>query len=172
MEAKFEFNKITDIDLDKYVSDSNVFNMSEHDILNERIIVTSFSDETLGSAEEHLDIALFNNGKWDLLDVNDKVNTDEEITLGNLISGLEFTRVLIIIRRMSTIVLDRKKEGVNSYILCKVPEKYKDVSKDKALFGLLAKSHVYLDCTEEEIKNQIQENIFSRNEEICRRLFA
>lgn len=171
MSEQFVFNEITNEDIENYVSISNVFNLSEEDILKEKIELASFSDERLGASEEKLDVALFYNNSWNLLDIEDKIKDYNEIPLGYILDGEVFSRVLVLIRRMSTVLVDRKKGGFNSYILCKVPDKYKSVSQDKALFGLLAKNQVYLDGSEEEIKSQIQSKIVDRNEEICSRLF-
>ena len=172
MSEQFVFNKIGIGDVEEYASSSNVFNLSEEDILKEKIQITSFSDEKLGASEEKLDVAVFNDNQWSILDIEDKVKDYNEIPLGYLLEDRDFSRVLVLIRRMSTVLLDRKRDGYNSYVFCKVPEKYKNVSQDKALFGLLAKSHVYLDGSEEDIKSQIKSNIVDRNEEICSRLFA
>ena len=168
----FIFNKVTDEDIKRYANNSNVFNLSEKDILCEKIELVSFTDEKLGSSEEKLDLAVFSDGKWTLLDIEDKVRDYNEIPLGYLLGDTEFSRVLVIVRRMSTFIADTKKDSVSSYIFCKVPDKYKEVSKDKALFGLLAKSRVFLDESEDNIKAQIQSNIVDRNEEICSRLFS
>lgn len=171
MEEVFEFNKLKDEDLSLYLEGANVFNLPEDEILKEKVELVYFTDEKFGSSKEKLDIAVYNNEKWNVLDIDDKVEGYNEIPLGYLLSDVQFSRILVIIRRMSTMVFDRKKEGFNAYILCKVPDKYRLVSQDKALFGLLAKNQVYLDCSEDEIRKQIQSNIVDRNEEICSRLF-
>lgn len=168
---EFIFNKVTNDDLDKYIKESNVFNISEDEIKSEKIILNTFEDEKLGSSTEKLDIAVYNNGTWSWLDIDDKVSGYDEIPLGYLLDGVEYTRVLILIRRMSTIVLDRIKDGYSCYILCKVPEKYYFVSKDKALYGLLAKNHVFLDEDLQNIKSQVESNIIDKTEEICSKLF-
>ena len=172
MKSEFSFNEVSLSDIEKYANSSNVFNLSEDDILKEVITLASFHDENLGSSEEKLDLAIYNNKEWKLLDIEDKIGDNNQIPLSYLLKDISFSRVLVLIRRMSSMLLDRKQTGVSSYILCKVKDKYKDVHLDKALFGLLAKSHVYLDQSESEIKEQIQKNIFDRNEEICSRLFA
>ena len=64
MSEQFVFNEITNEDIVNYVSISNVFNLSEEDILKEKIELSSFSDERLGASEEKLDVALFYNNSW------------------------------------------------------------------------------------------------------------
>lgn len=168
---EFIFNPVTSNDLDKYIKESNVFNVSEEEIKSEKIVLNTFEDEKLGSSTEKLDIAVYNNGVWSWVTTEDKVSGYNEIPLGYLLEGIEYTRVLVLVRRMSTIVLDRVKDGYSCYILCKVPDKYYFVSEDKALFGLLAKNQVYLDVDADNIKSQVQSNIVDRTEEICSKLF-
>jgi hypothetical protein len=172
MSEQFIFNKITEDEVEEYAESSNVFNLSEDDIMKEKVILASFSDEKFGSSEEKLDIAIFNNNAWHVIDIDEKIKGYNEIPLGYVLNGKDFSRVLVLVRRMSTFIVDRKKEGYHSYVFCKVPEKYKEVSKDKALFGLLAKNQVYLDGSEDDIKSQIQSKIVERNDEICSRLFV
>jgi len=171
MSEEFIFNELTDDDIQYFVDKSKVFNVSLEEAKNEKITLLSMSDETLGASQEHLDIAIYNDNKWSILDIKDKVQDYNELPLGYLVSDKDFSRILIIVRRMSTLVLDTVKEGSNSYILCIVPDKYKGISKDKALFGLLAKNQVYLDEPEESIKSQIKSKIYDRNDEILSRLF-
>lgn len=171
---EFIFNKVTEDDLNKYTKEANVFNMSEDDIKKEKIILTSFEDERLGSSKESLDIAVYNNGKWSWVDIEDKIKDYNEIPVGYLVDGLDYTRVLILIRRMSSMVLDMKRDGYNAYILCKIGDSFKNVEldKDTALLGLLAKSHICLDESIDNVKNQIQLNIVDENEKIYSRLFS
>lgn len=171
MSEQFVFNKVTNKEAEEYASKSNVFNLSEDDIMKEKIILASFSDERFGSSEEKLDVAVFANNEWNVIDIDEMVKGYNEIPLGYVLKDRQFSRVLVLVRRMSTFIVDRKKEGYHSYVFCKVPDKYKDVSKDKALFGLLAKNQVYLDEGEDGIKSQIQSKIVERNDEICSRLF-
>ena len=170
---EFIFNKVTEEDLKTYTKEANVFNMSEDEIKKEKVVLTSFEDEKLGSSRETLDIAVYNNGKWSWLDIGDKVKDYNEIPVGYVLDGIEFTRVLILVRRMSSMILDMKRDGYSAYILCKIGKDF-DMSvldNDKALSGLLAKSHIFLDEGLDSVKQQIQTNIVDRNEEICSRLF-
>lgn len=171
---EFVFNKVTEEDLDRYTKDANVFNMSEDDIKKEKIILTSFEDEKLGSSRETLDIAVYNDGEWSWIDIEDKIKDYNEIPVGYVLEGIDYTRVLVLVRRMSSMLLDTKRDGYSAYILCKVGKDFDVVSlnDDKALLGLLAKSHIYLDENIDSVKQQIQTNIVERNEEICSRLFT
>ena len=171
---EFVFNKVTEDDLETYTKDANVFNMSEEDIKKEKVILTSFEDEKLGSSQETLDIAVYNDGKWSWLDIADKIAGYNEIHIGYVLEGIDYTRVLVLVRRMSSMILDTKHDGFSSYILCKIGKDFdlSSVSEDKALMGLLAKSHIFLDEDVDSVKQQIQTNIIDRNEEICSRLFT
>lgn len=173
MSVSFIFNKITDDDLKFYVEHSNVFNMTRDSIEREKILLSSYSDESLGASEEKLDIAVYNEGVWHIQDIASKIKGYNEIPLGYILPKEEpFTRVLIILRRLSNIVLDTVKEGYSSYIYCiTASDKYQNLEEDKALFGLLAKSKIYLDMPEDDIKRQIKENITDRNSELIAKLF-
>ena len=170
---EFVFNKVTKEDLETYTKDANVFNMSEEDIKKEKVILTSFEDEKLGSSQETLDIAVYNNGKWSWLDIKDKIEGYNEIPVGYVLEDIDYTRVLILVRRMSSMLLDTKRDGYSAYILCKIGKDFNlsSIEEDKALMGLLAKSHIFLDEDVDSVKQQIQTNIVDRNEEICSRLF-
>ena len=48
----FVFDSLTLDDLIKYTSESNVFNVTRDELKNTKIILTSCSDEKLGSAVE------------------------------------------------------------------------------------------------------------------------
>lgn len=171
---EFIFNKVTAEDLEKYSKEANVFNMSEEDIKKEKVILTSFDDEKLGSSKESLDVAVYNNGTWEWLDIADKIEGYNEIPIGYLLDDIEYTRVLVLIRRMSSMLLDVKKDGYNTYILCKIGKDFEgiDLDNDKSLLGLMAKSHIYLDESEESVKEQIQSKIVDENERIYSRLFT
>ena len=174
MAEEFVFNKVTENDIDKYVSNANVFNMSDEEIKREKVILSSFEDEKFGSSFEKLDIAVYNDGTWSWLDIDDKIEGYNEIPVGYLLEDIVYSRVLILVRRMSTMVLDTKRDGYNAYILCKMGKEFENVnlSEDRALLGLLAKSHIYLDEPIGSVREQIQQKIVDENEKICSRLFT
>lgn len=172
MSVSFIFNKVTDESLEFYIKNSNVFNMTRDSIEKEKILLSSYSDESLGASEEKLDIAIYHDGEWKVQDIADKIKGYNEIPLGYILPKEgSYSRFLIILRRMSNMLLDEVKEGYSSYIYCVCPDKYKNLEEDKALFGLLAKSKIYLDVSEEDIKRQIKENITDRNTELLAKLF-
>lgn len=172
MSVSFIFNKLKSEDLSFYVDKSNVFNMKRGDIEKEKILLASYSDDTLGASEEKLDIAIYRDGVWELQDIEKKIKGYNEIPLGYILpKDSDFTRILIILRRMSNMILDSVKEGFSSYIYCVADSRYHMLEEDKALFGLLAKNRIFLDVSEEEVKQQIKENITDRNAELISRLF-
>ena len=88
MKSEFSFNEVSLSDIEKYANSSNVFNLSEDDILKEVITLASFHDENLGSSEEKLDLAIYNNKEWKLLDIEDKIGDNNQIPLSYLIKDI------------------------------------------------------------------------------------
>jgi hypothetical protein len=151
----FKFNPVTDEEIAEYAVSSNVFNMSKDDIEKEKIFLKSFSDEKLGSSMERLDVAVFRDDAWKLLDIEDRIEGYNEIPLGYILKDESYDKVLIILRRMSTVVLDSIKEGISTYIYFRVSDEYSSVKQNASLFGLLARNHICLDNSE-EMKEKLQ----------------
>lgn len=144
----FTFNPIQLEDILGYEKSSNVFNMSESDIEKERVLLASFDDEKLGSSIEKLDIAIKVGGQWELLDVEDKIKGYNEIPLGYVLKGVLYDEVMIILRRMSTMKLDRVSSGVTTYIYYKTC--YADnLANNPSLLGRLASNKIRLDGSNE-----------------------
>lgn len=149
MSVEFTFNPISKEYVEELESSSNIFNMTKQDIEKEKVVLASFEDEKLGSAVEKLDLAVYLDGVWCLLDIDDKIEGYNEIPIGYLVKDVSYDRIMVILRRMSTMVLDKVKEGISTYIYSKVPDKYQDVQNDKRFMGFLAKNHIYLDGSDD-----------------------
>ena len=145
----FSFNPISVESVEEFSKNSRVFNMTKDNIEREKVILSSFYDEKLGSAQEKLDIALFRKGKWDILDIDERISGYNEIPLGYVVSTESYDKVMVILRRMSTMVLDKVKEGISTYIYSVVPERFRDVQDNAAMLGMLAKNQICLDGSEE-----------------------
>lgn len=141
----FEFLALTDSDIISYEESAPVFNETDDSIRKEKIILSSFHDEKLGSSVESLDVAIYINGKWQILDIEDMIDGYNEIPLGYVLGDNDYERVMVIIRRMSSMILDKEKFGVTSYVYFKMPDRYKNLETDKSLIGRLAKHQVFLD---------------------------
>lgn len=152
---EFVFNDLKQEDLQDYIDKAYVFNMSEEDILKEKIVLTSFSDESIGSAQECLDIAIFLKNEWKLLNIHDKIEGYNEIPLGYLVENTEFDRILIVIRRMSTVILDRNKESSSQFIYSKLNPIYSGITDHPELVGKFAKYQIYLDREYEDVIEDI-----------------
>lgn len=148
----FTFNPISLDDVVKYAEDCKVFNSLKEDIEKEKIMLASFSDEKLGSSMEKLDLAVFSNGEWKILDIDKKIEGYNEIPLGYLISSVNYDKVMVILRRMSTMVLDKVKEGISTYIYNAIPEKYRSLNGNASMIGMLAKNRISLDDSDEMYK--------------------
>ena len=145
----FEFIDLTLDDIVSYEKNSPIFNATDDSIRKEKIILTSFHDEKLGSSVESLDVALYKDGKWCILDIEDMIDGYNEIPIGYVIGDNEYERVMVIIRRMSSMVLDKEKFGATSYVYFKMPDVYRHLENDKSLIGKLAKYRVVLDGSDE-----------------------
>lgn len=150
--TEFEFKSLTDKDIESYVKDARVFNMSRESIEKEKIVLASFSDEKLGDSEEKLDIAIFLKNKgWKLLDIDDKIKSYNEIPLGYLLQDIDYDRVLVVIRRMSNMILDKSDGNVSMFIYCVVSPEFKGIENNPSLIGSLARHRIYLDGTYKEV---------------------
>lgn len=149
MSEIFTFNKLTLDEIKELVDSSYIFNKTKESIDSEKITLVSFSDERLGSSVEKLDVAVFKDGEWEILDIDKKIEGYNEIPLSYLISSVTYDKVIVVIRRMSTMLLDTKKDGITSYILSVIPEKYRSIEDNPKLLGMLAKNRISLDDSEE-----------------------
>lgn len=148
MNTEFEFNKVTREDIDNYLKTSHVFNNVKETIEKERVALASFDDERLGSSMEKLDVAVCRNGVWEVLDIEDKISGYNEVPLGYLLSGLDYDGVLIILRKMSNMILDKCKSSITHYRYHVLSDAYKEVEEDLSLYGVLAKNHIALSSPE------------------------
>lgn len=149
---KFLFNELTEEDIKKYSENSKIFNITKGELLSTKITLNSFTDETLGSANEKLDMAVKIKGQWVQVDTK-RVEEYNEIPIDFMLVGIEgYTDCLIIIRRMSNIILDKVKSNVNSYIYHIAPNKYEWVVKNPVMVGKLARYNV-------ELQDNLQETL-------------
>lgn len=161
----FVFNSITDEELADMSKNAKVFNLTEDSIKSEKVILASVDDEQWGSAVERLDIAVWDkkNSVWKLLDIHDKIEGYNEIPLGYVFEGQAFSRVLVIIRRMSSFLMDKSTYGQTVYIYSVVSDSFKDLVKDPVFLGRMAQSRIYLDGTPRQVYRQIR-NTFTDKE--------
>ena len=140
MSTEFMFNPISVEEVVKYVATSKVFNNVKESIEREKISLASFSDEAFGAAKEKLDVAVFHDGRWKVLEIDGLIEGFNEIPLGYVVGALEYDKVLIILRRMSTMMFDKNKEGISTYMYNVIEMKYKGLEENIALYGILAKN--------------------------------
>jgi hypothetical protein len=150
---EFIFNPITLEDIEELQSSSNIFNLTRDELEREKVILASFEDESLGSSKEHLDVAVFRDNSWRILDIESKIQNFNEIPIGYLIHDESCEKIMVIIRMMSSMLTDKVKSNIISYIYYIVPEKYSGISSNMSLFGNLAKNHICLDDSEETMKS-------------------
>lgn len=148
----FSFNPISVEFIENISKDSKVFNMTKDKIEAEKILLTSFYDEKLGASEEKLDIAIYKDGRWEILDIEEKIEGFNEIPLGYLISSVTYDKVIVVIRRLSTMLLDTKKDGLTTYIYNVISNKYKSINDNPKLLGMLARYGICLDDSDEMYK--------------------
>lgn len=145
MLTEFEFNKLTLDDIANYVEKSHVFNNMKETIEAEQIVLASFEDERLGSSQEKLDVAVCREGEWEILDTDKKIQGFTEIPLGYILYGVEYDKVLVILRKMSNMVLDRCKSSITYYMYHVLSDTYKEVEDNLPLYGILAKNRIPVD---------------------------
>lgn len=158
LSTDFIFDELTQKDVQGYVDKAYVFNRSKEQIEKEKVVLNLFSDESLGDSVEKLDVAVkFGDGEWNLLNINDKIESYNEIPLGYLLNDIKYDKVLIILRRMSNFLYDKTTGSSNSYIYSIVRDEYKMVSKFPSLSGMLASKRIYLDKSYDELVKDIRE---------------
>ena len=172
MSEAFVFDSIDPDNLESFIKSAFVFNYPKDMILGEVITLSAYESEELGSSIEHLDVFVYSDGKWQFIpNLQERVAGVTTIHLCELIQDVDFTRVLIIVRRLSSFVFDKKDSNFVAYVLCKCLPEYDQIHLDRPLFGLLAKSQVYLDRPNDDVRKQIEEKVINRDKEICDRLF-
>ena len=147
MNTIFQFNPISVNFVKGLESSSNVFNITRCNLEKEKVLLAFFEDEKLGSSAERLDVAIGMNEEWSVLDIEDKVEGYNEIPLGYILSGAEYDKVMVILRRMSNMVLDKKKEGITHYIYNILPDIYEDLPNK--FYGFLASNKICIDGSED-----------------------
>ena len=147
--AIFDFSRLTIENIETWERKSNIFNMTKDGISKEKVILSSFYDERLGESVERLDVAVSKDGKWEILDIDDKIEGYNEIPLGYVLENVSYDKVMVILRRLSSMIIDKEKSGVSTFIYYKVDDKYRDVVDNKTLLGKLASNKICLDDSDE-----------------------
>lgn len=155
------FNTLSSDEIERYLKNSDVFNVSKETLLNTEIPLYSFEDEKLGYSREKIDIVIIKDNRWKLLNC-DKYDEYNIIPLSYALNNTEYDSVLIVIRRMSNMILDTVNGNVTSTIYNVMPNKYKKLETMPTLSVTLAKNKIYVNT---ENTNEIIERIDS-NEEI------
>lgn len=156
MSVDFVFDELTESDVNAYAEKAYVFNRYKKQIEIDKIILNSFSDERYGDSKEKLDVAVKNgSGRWNLLNISDKIESYNEIPLGYILSGVEYDKVLVIVRRMSSLIFDKSNVSSSSYIYSVIGDEYKNISNYPEVSGLLASNKIYLDKGFEELSKDI-----------------
>ena len=136
--SDFVFDKISDSDIEKYAEEAKVFNYTRERIDREGVMLVSFEDEKLGSSMEKLDLAVsFDKKVWTLLDIDDIIQGYNEIPLGYVTNGVEYNYLMVIVRLMSNMVLDKVHDNYHAYIYCRVDDYLKGI-EDSYFQGKLA----------------------------------
>ena len=154
----FAFNDISSVDLGRFVNNSKVFNTTRDKLGKEVIFTTFFEDDRLGSSIERVDIAVYNNGNWSLLDFDyvSKFLSDGSVSLSAILAGYSYDRVLVITRRMSNLIIDKVSFNEDSFILSIVSSGFEGVVNSGSLIGKLAKLRIYLNGTLDDVISSIK----------------
>lgn len=167
MSVDFVFDELTESDVNSYAEKAYVFNRYKKQIEVDKVLLTSFSDEQYGDSEEKLDVAVKTGDEgWRLLNISDKIESYNEIPIGYLLSGVEYDKVLVIIRRMSSLIFDKSNVSSSSYIYSVIGDEYKNISNYPEVSGLLASNKIYLDKRFEELSKDIRDRFDSTKAEM------
>ena len=161
-DSNFIFKRITKNDLIEYGKSSRVYNMTLEEIKSDKIFLTEFHDEMLGDSVEDLTVAIsksYHGNSWTKLNIREKIDGYNEIPLGYLLDGISFKRVLIIIRRMSNMILDRKIGNSSTSIYSLMDDKYKNLSKDRVLIGKLAQYRIFVHGNLNTVKKHVRDSV-------------
>lgn len=153
MKTEFKFAEVTQEQIKDFVNMSHVFNNTRGYIDSEKVILASFEDENLGDCVEKLDIAVYSHGEWILLDIEDKIREYNEIPLGYVLKDVkeDYTKVMVIIRRLSSMVLDTKREGVSAYIYNIIDDSLSSIEDEaySIVYGILCRYNIALDMSDD-----------------------
>lgn len=166
------FNDITKDELTKYNNKAFVFNMCLEEMKKINVIENKFTTEDLGESAEHIDIFIDLIDK-DITHIRDFLNmgsffikeTDSDsgiYNVGGMVELLEsnkinFKGILVIVRAMSSFLLDRKDSSETCMYYSKCSKEIYDILENTpSLSGLLAKQKVRLTSNyKEEIIRQL-----------------
>lgn len=140
----FVFKELSKDDLSEYEKSAKVFNVKKEDIERETISLVSFFDEKFGSSKENVCIATSFNGSDFEVVKKDFYSDYDYIELSDVLSGIKYDRVLIVIRRMSNMILDKVSSSVSCYIYSVIHKDFDKCVIPKNIIGILAKNVVYL----------------------------
>ena len=165
---EFVFKPITKKELQEYLESAKVFNVSEEEFVNHKIILSSFEDPVLGSAKQVFDVAIFEDNEWKLLNVKE-LDGFTEIPMTSVLADYitvsgrcSVKKAMVIVRTMSSMLFDKTHTNAVSSIFNVVDSKYNEVLKDVVLMGKLARYKIYLDGSEmEKIKSIDTDSVFS-----------
>ena len=145
---EFIFNDLTPEDIQSYESDAYVFNVSPEDFNNERVVLMGFEDDRLGKSVEHVDIAVKEgkDSEWVLLDIQDRVDDS-----GDIVDTSKYCQALIILRRMSSLLIDKEKYNSSCHIISKLSGDFTNSSLSASDCGILASNQVYLDNSFDDV---------------------
>lgn len=140
----FVFKELSKDDLLEYEKSAKVFNVKREDIENEEISLVSFFDDKFGSSKEDLCIAVSLNGSNFELVRKDFYSDYDYVKLLDVLDGVKYDRVLVIIRRMSNMIFDKVRSSVSCYIYSIINKDFENCVIPKNIVGVLAKNVVYL----------------------------
>lgn len=153
----FVFDELQVRDVIEYANNAAIFNYTRDRIDKEKVTLVSFDDEKLGSSTEKLDLAVCDKfGYWSILDIEDDIKGYNEIPLGYVTKGIDYKFLLVVIRAMSNMVLDKVRDSVKAYMYCKV-EDFLSGIEDSIFQGTLAKDRICLNGTLEEVNERVKE---------------
>ena len=140
----FIFKELSKEDLAEYAKSAKVFNYKREDIENEEVVLVSFYDEKFGSSKEDLCIAVSLNGSDFELVKKDFYADSDYVRLSDVLRGIEYDKVMVIVRRMSNMILDKVRSSASCYIYSVLHDDFKNCVISINIVGILAKNVVYL----------------------------
>lgn len=141
----FIFDSLDIKEVKNLAEKSSIFNYTRKRIDKEKVILISFDDEKLGSSMERLDFAVSDDFEnWEILDVEDRIKGYNEIPLGYVTDKMDYKYLLVIIRSMSNMIMDKVKSRITNYIYCVVDDKLSGIEDINPIQGLLAKNKIKL----------------------------
>lgn len=153
--SKFIFKKLTKDDIGKYIENARIFNMTKEDMLHEQIVLQSFDDDVLGSSREKMDIIALqkNSREWEILDLDiDEFNL---IPICSVLDIDKYEKLVIVIRKMSDMLMDKIQGRYDSYMYNIVDDKFNKLHEYPVLCGKLARYKIDLNKPMNEVKDDI-----------------